>query len=280
MDILILILEAAAFLVVAVLLLWSTKSFFLVYEKWIDREKEVSSVLNTAEAIRRAGLFIGSAVALSAPLINGSHDTFSDDIIITIIDAVGIMGLMLVSITLNDKVLIPHIDNGDAVASDNITFALIKVGAYFATGLVLFGSFVGSGPWLSSIVFFLLTQILLWAIVRLYEWQVSFDFRDAVTNNNSSAGIILAAMMISYGVILSSVVSGDFISWERDLYDFFVTTLIAVSMIVIVFNSIIDRIFLPGILLNKAIEQKNVSTVIIAAALKISLSIIIAQVIA
>ena len=261
-------------------LLWSTKSFFLVYEKWIDREKEVSSVLNTAEAIRRAGLFIGSAVALSAPLINGSHDTFSDDIIITIIDAVVIMVLMLVSITLNDKVLIPHIDNGDAVASDNITVALIEFGAYFATGLVLFGSFVGSGPWLSSIVFFLLTQILLWAIVRLYEWQVSFDFRDAVTNNNSSAGIILAAMMISYGVILSSVVSGDFISWERDLYDFFVTTLIAVSMIVIVFNSIIDRIFLPGILLNKAIEQKNVSTVIIAAALKISLSIIIAQVIA
>jgi len=279
MDILIPILEAAVFLVVAVVLLWTTKSFFLVYEKWIDREEEVSSVLNTAEAVRRAGLFIGSAIALSAPLINGSHETFSNDLVVTLIDAVAIMILMLITTALNDKVLMPHIDNGDAVASGNITVALIEFGAYFATGLVLFGSFIGSGPWLSSIIFFLLTQILLWVIVRLYEWQVSFDLRDAVTKNNSSAGIILAAMMISYGVILSSVVSGNFVSWEEDLYAFLVSTLIAVSMIVIVFNSIIDKLFLPGFHLHKSIEEKNIATVIIAASLKVSLSIIIAQVI-
>ena len=91
MDLIILALEAIAFLLIAILLLWSTKSLFLIYEKWIDQEDEFSTVLNISEAIRRAGLFLGSAIALSAPLIYSSHETFRDDIYIILIDAVAIV---------------------------------------------------------------------------------------------------------------------------------------------------------------------------------------------
>lgn len=279
MEILILILEAVVFLVITVVLLWSTKALFIIYEKWIDREDEVSSHLNLSEAIRRGALFLGSAIALSAPLINGSGTGLMDDIALTLLDAVAIIVLMLITTALNDKVLLPHIDNGDAVADGNTSVAFIEAGAYIATGFVLFGSFVGSGPWLSSIVFFALSQLLLLGGIRLYEWLTPFDFKEAITNDNHAAAVVVSAMMISYGVILSSVVSGNFVSWQADIYDFFISILIAVPVVAVVFNTIIDRLFFPSIRLSKAIAEKDIAVAVMTAALKISLAIIVAQVV-
>jgi uncharacterized membrane protein YjfL (UPF0719 family) len=278
MEMLMVFVQALVYLLISVALLWSMKSLFLFYEKWIDREEHIAVVDNLPEAVRRAGLFLGAAIALSAPLINGSQGSFLEDVAVTLLDAAAIVVLMLVTTILNDKVYIAHLDNGDAVSDGNATVAFIEAGAYIATGLVLFGSFVGSGPWISSIVFFALTQLLLLAIIKLYDFQAPFDLKQAILDNNLAAGIVLSGIFVSYGIILSAAVRGDFTDWIRDLNEFALTVLMAVVLIAFVFNSIVDRIFLPAISLHRAVDERNVPAAVITASIKVSLAVIIAQV--
>lgn len=271
--------QSGIFLLIGVVMLLASKSLFFIYEKWIDQEDFVPIADNIPEAIRRAGLFIGAAIALSAPLINGSKGTFVDDLILTVSDAIAILFLMLITVIVNDKIYIAHLDNGDAIIGGNATVGFIESGAYIATGLVLYGSFVGSGPWLSSIVFFILTQTVLFLIMKLYAFQASFNLKQAIDDNNLSAGILIAGMFISYGILLSTAVHGDFTNWLHDMKDFFSTVAFAIVLIAFVFNSIIDKLFFPKIDIREAVKNRNIPVAIIAAAVKISLAFIVAQLI-
>ncbi|MDD3597446.1 DUF350 domain-containing protein [Sulfuricurvum sp.] len=279
MEILLQLSQSGLFLLISVVMLLLSRSLFFIYEKWIDKEDTVLIADNIPEAIRRAGLFIGAAIALSAPLLNGSKGTFTNDLIITVSDAMAILFLMLVTVIVNDKIYIAHLDNGDAICGGNATVGFIESGAYIATGLVLYGSFVGSGPWLSSIVFFILTQSVLFLIMKLYAFQATFDLKQAIDENNLSAGILIAGMFIGYGILLSTAVRGDFTDWVHDMKDFFSTVAFAIVLIAIVFNSIIDKLFFPKINMREAIKNRNVPVAIITAAVKISLAVIVAQLI-
>lgn len=279
MEILLHISQSGIFLLIGVVMLLISRALFFIYEKWIDKEAFVQTADNIPEAIRRAGLFIGAAIALSAPLVNGSQGSFVDDLILTVLDAIAILVLMLITVVLNDKVYISHLDNGDAIINNNAVVGSIEAGAYIATGLVLYGSFVGSGPWISSIVFFILTQTVLFLIMKLYSLQASYNLKEAISDNNLSAGIVIACMFICYGILLSTAVRGDFTDWMHDIKDFFNTLAFAIILIALVFNNIIEKLFFPKIDIEQSIKNNNIPIAIMASALKISLVIIVTQLI-
>ena len=240
----------------------------------IDDDKEIDTNANASVGIRRAGLYLAIAIGMQGAL-SGPGTGFINDIIALIIDGVQVVVLLFVARMINDKFLLPSINNDDEAKNKNEAVGITELGSYIATGLILNGSFAGEGPFLSGIVFFILGQAVLVALFWLYEKITSFKLVDEIKKANNAAGIAIAGMLISIGLILRGAVSGHFTGWGSDIISFFYSAIMGIVLLLI-FKFFIDRLFLPFTTLQNEIEKKkNIAALLMAESVLVAVSILI-----
>ncbi|MCF8114000.1 MAG: DUF350 domain-containing protein, partial [Desulfotignum sp.] len=214
---------------------------------------------NVAVGLRRAGLYLGIAFALSGAM-TGSSKGFWLDIVQLVVDGLFITGFMFFSRFINDSVMLAHIDNDaecirkfeqpdGTVKTGNTAVGMVEAGMYLATGFILHGSFSGGGGTflqgiLSAVLFFAIGQITLLILGLCYEMITPFNVRDEIKADNPAAGIGLAGSLIALGIILMSSLSGPFTGWINDLTGFFIYAVFGIVML-LVFRQVIDRLLLP-----------------------------------
>lgn len=278
------------YVIVGIFFIWLVKKVDDWRTKEFDDDVHIDDG-NMAVGLRRAGLYLGIAIALSGAL-TGSSKGFFLDLIQLLIDGLIVTGFMFSSRFINDFIMLGNINNDEECVKTfvqpdgrkvvgNTAVGMVEAGMYVATGFILNGSISGSGGTfiqsiISAVLFFILGQMALLVFGFLYELITPFNVRNEIKNNNPAAGIGLGGILIALGIILMSSISGPFSGWANDLASFGIYTVYGIVMLLI-FKIIVDKLLLPTTNIATEIkEDRNVAALIVVASAINAVAIIIA----
>lgn len=261
---------------------WRTRDF--------DDDRHIDDG-NVAVGLRRGGLYLGIAIAMSGAL-SGSSNGFFIDLIQLTVDGLIIIGFLFSSRFLNDFIMMGHMDNDAECVKEfthadgrkttgNAALGMVEASMYIATGFILNGSLSGSGgnffqSLVSAVLFFIMGQMVLLLFGFVYELVTPFNVREEIKKNNLAAGIGLGGILIALGIILMSSLSGPFTGWFNDLAGFAIYTVFGMVLL-LVFRSLMDRVLLPTTNLATEIkEDQNVAALIVVESAIVAVAIIIA----
>ena len=278
------------YVIVGIFFIWLAKRVDDWRTKDFDDDDHIDDG-NIAVGLRRGGLYLGIAVALSGAM-GGSSNGFFLDIIQLLIDGLIIAGFMFSSRFINDLFMLGHINNDEECIKifqqpdgrevvGNTAVGMVEAGMYIATGFILNGSLSGSGGTffqgiVSAVLFFIVGQITLLLFGLLYELITPFNVRNEIKNNNLAAGIGLGGILMALGIILMSSISGPFTGWTNDLAGFGIYAFFGIVMLLI-FRIVIDRLLLPTTdIATEVKEDRNVAALIVVVSAINAVAIIIA----
>jgi len=246
-----------------------------------DADHEIGSAKNMAVSFRRAGLYLAIGIGMFAAAgADSARASFLDNLLLQAIDGILIMIFLFCAMYINDKFILKNINNDEALQNNNIAVGLVEFGAYIATGLIAYGSFADSGPWYSSIVFFVLGQTVLVVMVLIYEYTSSIKVVEEIKKGNIAAGLMVAGILVAYSLILKASIIGPFSGWSEDLLAFVLSALSGILLLLIIANKAIENIFLPNTNLHKEIVvDQDIPPIIVVVAVKITLALVIGAVV-
>ena len=230
---------------------------------------EIENEGNIAIAIRHGAIYIAVAMAMIGSL---------NSPLAQLIDGITALVFVLISSIIADKIIFANIDNSEKIQQGNLALALAEAGLFIGTGNIALASFSGTGPFLSSIVFFALGQAVL-VLAALAAEEVYRGIKYMAVAENVSAGILFGSVILSISFIVKSSVYGDFNGWTQDITSFFVYAAVGFILMFVFANKLIDWIFLPNSKIIDQIRKDNKAAIIIVAGVKISIALIISGVI-
>jgi uncharacterized membrane protein YjfL (UPF0719 family) len=282
MEVLVSFLHAFIYSSIVIIFMFIAKKFADIKVGFLyDANQQIQTFSNIALAFRRSGLYLGVAIAMFVS-IGDIKDTsnLANNIIAQIIDGSLILIFLFLAMVINDKILLKNINNNQAILQNNIAVSLVEFGSFIATSIIAYASFYGDGPWYSSIIFFILGQVLLILMVVIYESFMKFDILESIKDDNISSGLLICGVLISYSIVLKSTIMGPFISWSNDLFHFAISALSGIILLLILSNSLINRLFLVKTSIKKEIiENKNIPSILIVVSLKIAIALVISSVV-
>ena len=272
---------------------------FILLAKWLDDMRTTNfdddrhiDDGNVAVGLRRAGLYLGIAIAMAGAL-SGDSAGFWVDMGYLFVDGFIITGCLFVSRFINDKIMMGHVDNDLECArvftledgrttTGNTSVGIVEAGMYLATGFILNGSLSGGGGTFiqslaSALVFFILGQAVLLAFGLIYETMTPFNLRNEIQKNNMAAGISLAGLLVALGIILKASLAGPFTGWGTDIGGFFIYTVFGMILL-LGFKGFMDRFLLPTTnLATEITEDKNVAALVVVVGALIAVALIISH---
>jgi len=278
------------YVVVGIFFIWLVKKIDDWRTKDFDDDTHIDDG-NIAVGLRRAGLYLGIAIALSGA-VGGSSNGFFLDLIQLLFDGFIITGLMFSSRFINDFIMLGNIKNDRECIREfhgpdgkktvgNTAVGMVEAGMYIATGFILNGAISGTGGTFfqgiaSAIAFFILGQLTLLVFGFLYELITPFNARNEIKDNNLAAGIGLGGILMALGIILMSSISGPFTGWASDFAGFTIYAVFGIVMLLMA-RIVIDRLLLPTTnIATEVREDQNVAAMIVVESAIIAVAIIIA----
>ncbi|MFP5238414.1 MAG: DUF350 domain-containing protein [Acidobacteriota bacterium] len=237
--------------------------------------EQISTLNNTAVALRFASFALASALGLCGPLMAPSTGFLRDVAGFAFTGSV-LLALLVAAFAMLDKLALPKIDNTKAILDGNLAVGLVEAGGGLATGLIMRAAFTGQGTVFSGVVFFLLGQLALMLFLKLLERLSPYDDQHEIAGGNAALGLHLGSMLVCLGIILASAVLGDFSHWGEDLAAFVLAAVRGVVLL-LAFSWLADKVFLAGTTLGEEISRdRNLAAVIAEAGVKLGIALIIA----
>jgi len=282
--------QGLIYVIVGIFFIWLVKKIDDWRTKDFDDDVHIDDG-NVAVGLRRAGLYLGIAIALSGA-VGGASNGIILDLIQLLIDGLIITGFMFSSRFINDFFMLGNINNdkecikpfelpnGTKVIG-NTAVGMVEAGMYIATGFILNGAVSGSGDTfvqglISAILFFIVGQMTLLIFGLFYELITPFNVREEIKKNNLAAGIGLGGILIALGIMLMASISGPFTGWVNDLTSFGIYALFGISMLLI-FRVVVDKLLLPTTnIATEVKEDQNVAALVVVESAIIAVAIIIA----
>jgi uncharacterized membrane protein YjfL (UPF0719 family) len=167
---------------------------------------------NLAAGLRRTGAQLGLAIAFMGLLSGPSNTSIVQDFITTGIYGALAVCFMLSSLVFTDRLVIPGVNNTQAIKGNNIAVGIVEFGMLVGTGIIAHSSIVGEGGGMvSSLCYFLAGQVTLVALVLFYEKIISRNFNiiESIGDGNIASGIYIGGKLIAYALILKSAIAGN-----------------------------------------------------------------------
>ena len=282
--------QGLIYVILGVFFIWLVKKVDDWRTREFDDDVEIDEG-NVAVGLRRAGLYLGIAVALSGAM-GGTSKGFFPDLFQLMIDGLIITGFMFSSRFVNDFIMLGKTGNDQECVKTIITaegkkirgnsaVGMVEAGMSVATGFILNGAISGTGGTFiegiaSAALFFILGQAALLVFGFFYELTTPFNVRNEIQNNNLAAGIGLGGTLMALGVILMASLSGPFTGWTHDILSFCLYTGYGIIMLLI-FKTVIGRLLLPTTSIATEIkEDRNVAAMIVVECAINAVAIIIA----
>jgi uncharacterized membrane protein YjfL (UPF0719 family) len=234
-------------------------------------EKGLMESKNYGFTILRVGILIGIAVAMLGT-INGS---------VLIQAGNGVLALVFIYIAIvwSDRALFPNIDDRkEIIVNGNLSMGIVLSSFIIATGIISYSSFMGTGPWWTSILFFVIGQIVLVAMSRVYE-MMHPELLENIADGKVGSGLLLGGMFIAFAFILNGALAGNFVSIEADLIAIGISLLIGVVTMVVFVNGVVDKLFVSHIKLSEMLETDNIPAIAIITIVKILIALVIGYVV-
>ena len=229
---------------------------------------------NLAASLEVCGYFLAVVLVVSGVCVGESLGFLKDLQDILLYGFLGVL-LLLFSSFLNDKLILYSFDNKKEILKDkNVGAAMAVFGTFISTGLIIAGSISGQGGgFLSLLVFFTLAQISLLLFAKVYDLTTKYDLQKELEKDNFAVGVSFGGNLIAFGIILFKGVSGDFTDWGLDLSNYLIEVAVGI-LILPLFRILFDKVLVPQIELDQAIQANKVSLAFIEAAIMISISLV------
>lgn len=268
------ILGGTVYAVLVFAFLYATK---LIHDRTtsFNDDHEVEEKSNLAVGLRRAGLYLGSAIALLGPLY-GQDKGFWTDLRLVLVEGVAVLAYFFIAAKVMDKLVLHRVNNDAEVQKGNIAVGIAEGGEFIATGLIAYGSFAGEGgSIITATVFFLLGQTLLVVFSRL--WMAKFDVIFMVERGNSAAGVLFAGKVVALGIILRAALNGAFTSYIVDITSFLIWAVVGAVLLAIA-EWASDHLFLPHTdIATEVGRDSNVAAVALSSVLLIAIALVMSS---
>jgi len=232
--------------------------------------------------IRNSAYILGYTIAMCSVFLSGDFEkTLLTYPLYSLIDTTIILILLLISIKINNKLILRKLDNDVLIKEGNISIPIIEAGTILATSVIIFSSMYGEGKYINGFIFFILGQISLIAMVKFYEGFTKFDDMELIKNNNISIALVLFSIVIGFSLIVGTSVFGE--SSEagiiEDIIAFAYLFIFSIVFLIIFLNKLLDKVFFPKCTINEEIQKDNIKIILPYSIIKLSIIIIIAIII-
>lgn len=241
-----------------------------------NADEQLTQKDNFAVSISLSG-YLFAVVLIFAGTVFGPSQGWVEDLLG--IGGYSLLGIVLLNISriFNDKLILQKFSNVKEIIEDqNAGVATVQMGSYIASGLVIAGTLIGEGGGLLQVlVFFVLGQLSLLLMAKIYNFITPYDLHHELEKDNVSAGIGFAGTLIAIGIILLSSLSGDFTGWGVSLKSFAIDAAIAFATLPL-FRIFFDKVILKGADLNYEIKNnQNKGAALLEMTLTISVCIVL-----
>jgi uncharacterized membrane protein YjfL (UPF0719 family) len=150
--------------------------------------------------------------------------------------------------------------SGEIIRNRNVAAGTVEAGVYIASGLVLSGAIrEPGGSVLTAGVFFVLSQVGLIVLGRLYQRLAGYDVAREIQNANLAAGAAFSLTLVALALLMLKATSGDFVDWGSNL-TFFGFDAVTGFVLLIVLRWLTDLALLPGARISEEIvRDRNVN---------------------
>jgi uncharacterized membrane protein YjfL (UPF0719 family) len=264
---------AVAYILAVLLFLYAAKQAADRLTRF-DDDAAIEKEGNMAVAMRRFGLYLGISISLAGILSSG---VALSDIPGFFLAGLVVLVLFFIAYFGNNYVVMKGIGNNELVQQGNLATGLIEAGSFLASGILLNGAFTGEGGGLAgAAVFFFAGELLMFLAVMIHQKLYFFDLVEEVRRGNTSAGISVAGVLVSYSLILRSSIAGDFMGWRESFPPFLVTAVTGI-VLMLVFQKVADLLFLPRTTYAGQIRNGNAASLVLAQGVALSLSLVISR---
>ena len=251
------ILTTDAYLISAFLLFFIGKVIYQIFHPGIKVNYQLVEEDNFAFAISYVGYYIGLLLTIGAAVIGDSESdgTSSIDLIDHLINIgiYGLLGILLLNLAviINDKVIFSKFKvKHELIVDKNVGTGIIEAGNSIATGLIILGAIHGEGygeggPIVTAILYWLLGQIIMFVVSKVYNAITPYDIHDHIEKKNAAVAIGYAGALIAVANLIRFSLMHDFDSWVVTLEDVGIDTAIGLLLLPIV-RFLADKILLPG----------------------------------
>ncbi len=234
---------------------------------------------NVAVGLRRAGAQLGLAIAMMGVMASGSAETLINDLIATATYGGLATAFIVSSLVVTDKLVLPKINNMQALKDNNMAVGMVEFGMLVATGIIAYSSILGEGGGiLSSIIYFFAGQLTLVGLILAYEFLAhrKANLLEMVKHNNLACGMYLAGKLVAYALILKSAIVGN--TPELGAVDIAINylSLAIVGMVFLyVFEYIIDWMIVTTNRVSKILENGELVPIIQLTASKVGVALLL-----
>lgn len=213
---------------------------------------------NHAVGISAAGYYIGILIALTGVL---SGPSLGWEIDMRDCAVYGIVAILFQNIAgwSADKFILRKFKIVDELIRDkNQGTAWALFGVYFATGMVVRGSIMGGTSTIgeglvSSLVYFILSQLILIICSYFYNFITRYDFHKEIEDDNIAAGLAFGGFLSAVGIIIGHA-SGDSLSLP-EIAMFFCWTIVGLLFLWGTQSIVVEKLLVPGHKISKEIKE-------------------------
>jgi uncharacterized membrane protein YjfL (UPF0719 family) len=256
--------------------------FILNHWASIDSDND-STVLegegNMAVAIRHGAFYIAFGIALFATMdLSGGASSFGGILLESLAWGAGILVALLLSLFINDKLVLPYVDNSRAIGQNYVSVAMVEMGTLLGSAFIMSGTMHGTGSILSTIVFFLIGQVAMVAVMRLYDKISPIDYQNEIgLGNNVAAGLHIAGKVIAIALIIRNAVSGDSQGWTTDLLSAGLSFVVGWFALFIV-EWLVDLALFPNVTVKDLIAARKAPPIVLLSAISIATALFVTAV--
>ncbi|MCJ8272190.1 MAG: DUF350 domain-containing protein [Psychrosphaera sp.] len=239
-------------------------------------DEQIIEKKNLAMATSYFGYTLAMSIIFVGSLLGPAEGLLADLLKVGGYSAMGIV-LLNVSRIINNKLILSKFNNTKEIIDDqNVGTGAVQAGSYIASALIIGASIHGEGGGIeTALVFFVLCQLALVIMTRIYNLITPFCIHDEIEKDNFAAGIAFSGSLIAVGIILVKGAAGDFESWQSNLLQLAHYSLIA-FVVLPIFRFVLDKLIIWGIDLNKEIsEHQNVGAAVLEFGGTIGFSVVL-----
>ena len=249
------------FALVAFFLLWLAKYINHLASPRYHLNEQLTGEDNKALSVSFVGYMLGIGIILLGVLEDESKanwfvNPLIDDLVSMFFwSLIGIVCLNLARI-INDKFILRQFDNVKEIIEDkNVGTGVVQFGSYVGSALILRsiitseGSFSFAWDVLDTFIYFFITQAFFVLFGLFYQRLTKYDLHDEIEKDNVAAGVAYGLTLLAIGVILSHSVS------ETHSLAAFAIWFINGVVLIILMRFLVDKLILPNCELDDEIAK-------------------------
>ena len=253
--------DGPAYLITILIVLACAKLLYDLFTPY-KLNQQLTTEDNKAVAVSFTGYMFAVGIVLYGVFTSDPEPSYvltRTELLLDLLDVFiwSLIGILLLTIArvFNDKILLKQFNNIKELVDDrNIGTGAVELGSYVGSALIIRAALYGEDTSfvagvVSTVIYFLIGELGFVIFAWLYQKLSRYDLHAEIEKDNISAGVAFGAGLIAIAILLSGFV----IRYDSLLG--FAAWFIASLFFLAISRYLVDKILLPGSLLDEEISQ-------------------------